>query len=207
MRIAQLNLYQKYKFISRIMQGSGPPTIIQMQDLYARRQQKDTARLRAYDQIMKQIMGRIRSNSQLPTHPTDILYEVPYFLMGLPKIDMQDAVTYLAFQLRAGGFEVRFTFPNLLFISWKHYEQQYLMQSCPIFQSMVQSASHTMNKVDPKKPTLLKPMKAIADKKKVQFADKKTVRPIALEYQPPLEYFKAVDAPKPPSSFMDISKF
>ncbi len=182
-----------------------PPQIIQMQDLYTRRQQKDSARLRAYDQILKQIMGRIRSNSQLPTHPTDILYEVPYFLMGLPRIDMQDAVAYIAFQLRAGGFEVRFTFPNLLYISWKHYEQQYLMQNCPIFQSMVQTASHTMNKPDPKKPTLLKPaIKPAADKKKVQFS---APRPKALEYQPPIEYFKAVEAPRPSTAFTDISKF
>jgi hypothetical protein len=199
-----------------------PPQVIQMQDLYTRRQQKDSARLRAYDQILKQIMGRIRTHSQLPTHPTDILYEVPYFLMGLPRIDMQDAVAYLAFQLRAGGFDVRFTYPNLLFISWKHYEQQYLMNGCPIFQSMVQTASHVMNKPDPKKPTLLKPSLAGggAGKKKVQFGmgakasdggsrgtEAPPLRPKALEYQPPIEYFKAVEAPRPSVAFSDLSKF
>jgi hypothetical protein len=194
-----------------------PPQVIQMQELYTRRQQKDTARLRAYDQLLKQIMSRIRTHSQLPTHPTDILYEVPYFLMGLPRIDMQDAVVYLTFQLRAGGFEVRFTFPNLLYVSWKHYEQQYLMNGCPLFQSMVQTASHVMNKPDPKKPTLLKPSLAGggAGKKKVQFgADTKSSanahqlpRPKALEYQPPIEYFKAMEAPRPSTAFTDISKF
>jgi hypothetical protein len=139
--------------------------------------------------------------------------------MGLPRIDMQDAVSYLAFQLRAGGFEVRFTFPNLLYISWKHYEQQYLMNGCPIFQSMVQTASHVMNKPDPKKPTLLKGSGGGGGggggaKKKVQFggsAQPSSIaapRPQALEYQPPIEFFKAVQAPpKPSSSFMDLSKF
>ncbi len=188
-----------------------------MQELYTRRQQKDTARLRAYDQLLKQIMSRIRTHSQLPTHPTDILYEVPYFLMGLPRIDMQDAVVYLTFQLRAGGFEVRFTFPNLLYVSWKHYEQQYLMNGCPLFQSMVQTASHVMNKPDPKKPTLLKPSLTGggAGKKKVQFgADAKASaaipgppRPKALEYQPPIEYFKAMEAPRQSTAFSDLSKF
>jgi hypothetical protein len=161
-------------------------------------------------------MGRIRTHSQLPTHPTDILYEVPYFLMGLPRIDMQDAVAYLAFQLRAGGFEVRFTYPNLLYISWKHYEQQYLMNGCPIFQSMVQTASHVMNKPDPKKPTLLKAAPGSGGaKKKVQFGGASAAgprppvapRPQALEYQPPIEFFKAVEAPRPSASFTDISKF
>ena len=176
-----------------------------MQDLYARRQQKDTARLRAYDQLLKQIMNRIRMHSQLPTHPTDILYEVPSFMMGLPCINMQDAVAYLVYQLRAGGFEVKFSYPNLLLISWKHYEEQYLMSSCPIFQSMVQSTSQSLNKVEVKKPTLFKPIKAVGDKKKkVQFDRPKLA---ALEYQPPIEFFKAVETPKPSSSFMDISRF
>ena len=194
-----------------------PPQVIQMQELYTRRQQKDNARLRAYDQLLKQIMARIRNHSQLPTHPTDILYEVPYFLMGMPRIDMQDAVVYLTFQLRAGGFDVRFTFPNLLYISWKHYEQQYLMSGCPLFQSMVQTASHVMNKPEPKKPTLLKPslLGGGAGKKRVQFggesknaaATPAAPRPKALEYQPPIEYFKAMEAPRPSTSFTDISKF
>jgi hypothetical protein len=198
-----------------------PPQVIQMQELYTRRQQKDSARLRAYDQLLKQIMGRIRTHSQLPTHPTDILYEVPYFLMGMPRIDMQDAVVYLTFQLRAGGFEVRFTFPNLLYVSWKHYEQQYLMNGCPLFQSMVQTASHVMNKPDPKKPALLKPNLSGggAGKKKVKFGENSKYsknmieeqltlpRPKALEYQPPIEYFKAMDNPKQSTAFTDISKF
>lgn len=206
-----------------------PPHILEMQDLYSRRHQKDTARLRSYDQIMKQIMNKVRSHAALPTHPTEILYEVPSFLMGVPKIDMQDAIVYLTYQLRTGGFEVRFTWPNLLYISWKHYEREYLMQSSPIFQSMVQSASHVMNKADPKKPTLLKP--ARTEKKKVKFsvgfgagagigssagsgagtggagAGGARVIPAALEYQPPLEFFKAIEAPKPSSAFIDITKF
>jgi hypothetical protein len=74
-----------------------------------------------------------------------------------------------------------------------------------------------MNKPDPKKPTLLKPSLAGggAGKKKVQFgADSKTggsvaapPRPKALEYQPPIEYFKAMEAPRQSTAFADLSKF
>jgi hypothetical protein len=186
---------------------SRPPGFIQMEELYARRQQSDTARLRAYDSILKQIMNRIKVHSQLPTLPTEILYEVPFFIVGIPRLDMKDVVSYIAYQLRAAGFEVRFTFPNLLNISWKHYERQYILQHSPIFKSMVQSASHIMNAPEPKKPTLLKSSLASGEKKKVRFDKPKQPQMAALEYQPPVEFFKAIDTPKPPSTFTDISKF
>ena len=50
---------------------------------------------------------------------------------------MEDCIVYLVFQLRQGGFEVRFTYPNLLWISWKHHEAEYLVKQNPIIQAMV----------------------------------------------------------------------
>jgi hypothetical protein len=38
--------------------------------------------------------------------------------------------------LRQTGFVVRFTYPNLLYISWKHYEAEYNSQQNPIVQAM-----------------------------------------------------------------------
>lgn len=49
---------------------------------------------------------------------------------------MEDCVVYLVFQLRQAGFEVRFTWPNLLFISWRHTEGEYLTKKNPIIQAM-----------------------------------------------------------------------
>jgi hypothetical protein len=64
------------------------------------------------------------------------VYTVPPFILGLPAIDLQDCIVYVVHQLRLGGFEVRFTYPNLLYISWKHYEQQYMREQNPITQAM-----------------------------------------------------------------------
>jgi hypothetical protein len=50
---------------------------------------------------------------------------------------MEDCIVYLVFQLRQTGFEVRFTWPNLLYISWKHTESEYLTRQSPIIQAMV----------------------------------------------------------------------
>lgn len=50
---------------------------------------------------------------------------------------MEDCIVYLVFQLRTAGFEVKFTWPNLLWISWKHHEVDYLSKQNPIIQAMM----------------------------------------------------------------------
>ena len=44
---------------------------------------------------------------------------------------------YLVWQLRQAKFEVRFTWPNLLYISWQHHEGEYLTRQNPIIQAMM----------------------------------------------------------------------
>ncbi len=53
---------------------------------------------------------------------------------------MKDCIVYLVFQLRSSGYEVRFTWPNLLHISWKHHETAYVTEQSPILQAMAPTA-------------------------------------------------------------------
>lgn len=53
---------------------------------------------------------------------------------------MEDCIVYIVFQLRQAGFEVKFTWPNILFISWKHHEGAYLTNQNPIVQAMVRES-------------------------------------------------------------------
>jgi hypothetical protein len=110
---------------------------LQVSDLYQRRQSKDTARLKAYNQILESIYHRIRAQSKLPNSPCSLLYTIPPFGLGLPKIDLEDCVVYLVFQLRHSGFEVRYSYPNLLAISWMHHERSYITEQSPIMQAML----------------------------------------------------------------------
>lgn len=52
---------------------------------------------------------------------------------------MKDCIVYLVWQLRQTGFDVRFTWPNILFISWKHHEGEYLSKQNPIVKAMAPS--------------------------------------------------------------------
>lgn len=104
--------------------------------LFEKRMSRDKARLRAYNQLLGQIHHRILTTSQLPGNANYIMYTVPPFILGLPHIDLEDCIVYIVYQLRTSGFEVRFTYPNLLYISWKNYEQEYLIKQNPIVKAM-----------------------------------------------------------------------
>ena len=62
-------------------------------ELYDKRRSKDASRLRAYNKILEQIYNRIRSLSKLPNSQCNLLYTVPPFILGLPKIDLEDLVS------------------------------------------------------------------------------------------------------------------
>jgi len=105
-------------------------------DLYDRRRKRDHARLRSYNTLLEQIYHRVYATSQLSGNTSSVLYNVPPFVLGLPKLDMEDCIVYLVWQLRQNGFEIRFTWPNLLYISWRHHEGDYLMKHNPIIKAM-----------------------------------------------------------------------
>ena len=113
---------------------------LEVKQLYDQRKRRDHARLRSYNTLLEQIYHRIYSTSQLPGTTSSILYSVPPFILGLPKMDMEDCIVYIVFQLRTAGFEVKFTWPNLLYISWKHHEAAYLESQNPIVQAMVKES-------------------------------------------------------------------
>jgi hypothetical protein len=51
---------------------------------------------------------------------------MPEMILGVPKYDHRDCTAYVIEKLRANGFIVRYTHPNLLFISWIHWVPAYV---------------------------------------------------------------------------------
>lgn len=133
------------------MNSSDPQTpLLNPSELYDKRRSKDQARLRAYNKILEQIYHRIRGLSKLQNSPCYLLYTIPPFILGLPKIDMTDCVTYLIYQLRHAGYNIRYTYPNLIYISWQHHEKSYLVEQSPIMQAMMESAERTQAEMERK---------------------------------------------------------
>jgi hypothetical protein len=119
-------------------------------ELYDKRRTKDAGRLRAYNKILEQIYNRVRTISKLPNSQCFLLYTVPPFILGLPKLDLEDCVVYLIYQLRHAGYDVRYSPPNMIYISWLHHEKSYLVEQSPIMQAMLESSDRSQAELERK---------------------------------------------------------
>jgi hypothetical protein len=133
-------------------------------ELYVRRRTQDSAKLKAYNQILAQIYHRIEVLSQMPNCPFYTLYTVPPFILGLPKIDLEDCVVYLIYQLRMAGFETRYTYPNLIYISWQNHEKNYIIQDSPIMKAMLDSTEKARREAERNTAMMNKRIKKIQGK-------------------------------------------
>jgi hypothetical protein len=122
--------------------GGGKPEVptLKPTDLFDKRRQRDNAKLASYNKILEQIYGRIKTVSREGGDPW-LIYQIPPFCLGLPKIELEDCVVYIVYILRQQEYEVRYTYPNLLYISWKHHEKDYILKGSPIMSAMLASQS------------------------------------------------------------------
>ena len=51
---------------------------------------------------------------------------VPEMILGVPRYDNGACIAYLIDKLRDNNFMIRYTHPNLLFISWQHWVPSYV---------------------------------------------------------------------------------
>lgn len=178
--------------------STAPPPRLDPKVLFDKRYRRDQARLRAYNQLLEQIHQRIYTTSQLTGNASYISYTIPPFIFGLPKIDLEDCVVYLVYMLRQSAYEVRYTYPNLLFISWKHHERSYFLNQNPIMQAMIPPET--------KKEQKKKEKQAQDKAKSVSFAadlrggtgyNEPREPPVrnAMEYVPPNSFVQTVQKP------------
>ena len=168
------------------------------QHLFEKREKRDAARLRAYNQLLEQIQHRIYTTSQLPGNPSYLVYNVPPFILGLPNLDLKDCIVYIVFQLRNNGFEVRFTYPNMLYISWSSYEKEYFLKKNPIVQAMIPPKPEIINKKNKNTNNSV----SFADQIQNPYTDTITVTPKrnASDYQPPTAFLDTLHTPLPNKS-------
>lgn len=174
---------------------------LEPKDLYDKRIRRDYARLRAYNTLLEQIYHRVYATSQLSGNTASVLYSVPPFIFGLPKLDLEDCIVYLVWQLRQAGFEVRFTWPNMLFISWKHTEGDYLSKQNPIIQAMMPEPMPMPKSSTPAGPK----RKEKEAKPPVSFSNydidllvsgtQQTTPRRAAEYEPPASFVQSLERP------------
>lgn len=101
-------------------------TQINLDDLYERKQVRDLNTLESYNKILNRIHTRIKSVAKHQISEQFCWFIVPEVMIGIPKFNHGACVAYLLDKLQENGFNVRYTHPNLLFISWKHWVPSYV---------------------------------------------------------------------------------
>ena len=99
---------------------------LNMDELYSKKQQQDLNVLANYNKILVRIHNKIKYVSKQLINDQCCWYLVPEMMIGIPKYDHKDCTAFVIEKLRMNGFIVRYTHPNLLFISWRHWVPTYV---------------------------------------------------------------------------------
>jgi hypothetical protein len=94
-------------------------TMININDLHENQQDKLEKRYEIYDTILKKCHTRIKTTAQIKNNMEFCFFNVPTYIYGIPLYDSKACILYIISALIKNGFEVYYTHPNLLFISWK----------------------------------------------------------------------------------------
>ena len=114
-----------YNFSSKI-DNEDNSLKLNIDELYSKKQQQDLNVLKNYNNILIRIHNKIKYNSKNIINENCCWYVMPEMILGVPKYDHRDCTAYVIEKLRINGFIVRYTHPNLLFISWKHWVPSYV---------------------------------------------------------------------------------
>ena len=99
---------------------------VNLDDLYERKKKTDLNTLAVYNSILNRIHTKIKNCSRQNGTEQFCWYIIPEMMIGVPRYDHASCTAYILDELRENGFIIRYTHPNLLLISWKHWVPSYV---------------------------------------------------------------------------------
>lgn len=99
---------------------------INLDDLYDKKKEKDLQKLQLFNRILNRIHEKIKMTSRQKTNSSFCWYVVPEVMLGCVNYDRAMCISYVLAKLEENDFQVRYTHPNLIFISWGHYIPTYV---------------------------------------------------------------------------------
>lgn len=99
---------------------------INLDELYERKKQHDLATTKNYNTILSRIHNKIKTTSRLQLAEHHCWFLVPEMMIGVPRFNQATCISYVIDKLQNNGFKIRYTHPNLLFISWTHWVPDYV---------------------------------------------------------------------------------
>jgi len=99
---------------------------LNIDDLYEKKKNHDLGKLTLFNKILNRVHVRIKTTSRQNINEQFCWFIVPEIIIGVPKYDNASCIAYLLDKLKKNGFNVNYTHPNTLFISWKHWVPSYV---------------------------------------------------------------------------------
>ena len=94
---------------------------INLDDLYEKENLMIKNREKIYNKILLRVHKKIKYTSRTNIKDKFFLFLIPEFIMGTPRYDVGTCIAYIIEKLQDNGFHIKYTHPNLLFISWNHF--------------------------------------------------------------------------------------
>ena len=99
---------------------------LNLDDLYERKKQIDLNTVNVFNKVLKRIHDKIKLTARQINNIQYCWFLVPEMILGVPRYDNGACIAYLIDKLRDNNFMIRYTHPNLLFISWQHWVPSYV---------------------------------------------------------------------------------
>ena len=99
---------------------------INLDELYERKKQHDISTTNNYNKILNRIHNKIKTTSRLQLTEQYCWFLVPEMMLGVPRYNLATCIAYVIDKLQNNGFKIRYTHPNMLFISWTHWVPDYV---------------------------------------------------------------------------------
>lgn len=97
--------------------------MLNIHQLHKEIEKRETLKNNTYKIILKKVHYRIMLINK-KSEECYCYYIVPTFLFGLPLYNVTKCIIFIMEDLLSRGFQVTYTHPNLLFISWKEKPKQ-----------------------------------------------------------------------------------
>ena len=98
---------------------------LNLDELYERTRETSQTKIKTYQKILARIHTRIKAISRQRNNNKFCMFVIPEFILGIPRYDIAECTNFVIEKLTDNGFQLKYTYPNLLFISWQHYIPKY----------------------------------------------------------------------------------
>lgn len=102
---------------------------INLDDLFEKKREIAESKLTLYNKILNRIHNKIKlTSNQNRGREQFIWYLIPEIMIGVSRYNVAECTGYIINKLRENDLVVRYTHPNLIFISWSHWIPGYVRQ-------------------------------------------------------------------------------